>query len=178
MPSRKIGNIEFTNINLLLKIGGVLAFLFFGYIFYTVYQSEKSLISITIIPLILGLIFENKRLSADRKAIALKILGGLLLSVFAFMPGKREKGYNFENHIEMWQYWFVFFFVVISMVYHEKKIVPKLTEGITLLQSISIIYWIIDIGFLNFDNAFAYILIGFGLIFLWFRSFTHFRISN
>ena len=165
MSSRKIGNIKFTNINLLLTIGGILASIFFGYVIYRTYQSERTLISIMIIPLILGIIFENKRLSSDWKTIALKILGALLLSIFAFMPGKRERNYNFENHIEFWPYVFIFIFVLFSMIFHEKKIIPKLTEGITLLQSISIIYWIVDIGFLNFQNVFAYILIGIGLIF-------------
>ncbi len=82
MTSRKIGNIEFTNINLLLSIGGILASIFFGYVFYRTYQSERSLISIMIIPLVLGIIFENKRLSTDWKTIALKILGAILLSCF------------------------------------------------------------------------------------------------
>ncbi|AXP81223.1 hypothetical protein CJ739_2142 [Mariniflexile rhizosphaerae] len=181
MTSRKIGNIEFTNINLLLSIGGILASMFFGYVFYRTYQSERSLISIMIIPLVLGIIFENKRLSTAWKTIALKILGAILLSVFAFIPGKREQNYNFENHIEMWPYWFIFFFVLISASYNEKKIVPKLTEGITLIQSISVIYWILDIGFLNFKNIFAYILMGIGLIFCavsFIHAFSYMRLTR
>ena len=165
MTSRKTGKITFTNINVLLTIGGILTLGFLGYVFYRTYQSERSLLSIMTIPLILGIVFENKRLSSDWKAITLKILGALLLSIFAFMPGKRERSYNFENHIEIWPYFFIFFFVLISVIYHEKKIIPKLTEGITLLQSISIVYWIIDIGFLNFKNVFAYVVMAIGLIF-------------
>lgn len=172
MASRKIGNIEFTNINLLLTIGGLLATVFFGYVFYRTYQSEKTLISIMIIPLIMGIIFENKRLSTDWKTIVLKIFGALLLSVFAFIPRKNEQNYSFESHIETWPFWFIFFFVLISVIYHNKKIVPKLTEGITLLQSISITYWIVDIGFLNFKNVFVYILIGIGVVFC-IISFIH-----
>lgn len=151
--------------NLLLIIGGILVALFFGYVLFRTYHSERTLISIMIIPLILGIIFENKRLSSDWKAIALKILGASLLSMLAFIPGKRERIYSFENHIEVWPYVFIAVFVIISMVYHEKKITRRLTEGITLLQSISIIYWIVDIGFLNFKNVFAYILMGIGLVF-------------
>jgi hypothetical protein len=172
MSSRKIGNIKFTNVNLLLTIGGIVASIFFGYVIYRIYQSEKTLISIMIIPLILGIIFENKRLSSDWKTILLKILGAMLLSIFVFMPGKREKIYDFENHIESWPYAFIFIFVIFSMIFHEKKIISKLTEGITLLQSISIMYWIVDIGFLNFKNIFAYILIVIGLVFC-IISFIH-----
>lgn len=180
MASMKIGNTEFTNINLLLIIGGIFTSIFFGYVFYRTYHSERTLISIMIIPLVLGVIFENKRLSTDWKTIALKILGALLLSVFGFLPGRGEQNYSFENRIETWPYWFVFFFVFISMLYHEKKIIPKLTEGITLLQSISIIYWIVDIGFLDFRNVFAYVLIGIGIIFSvisFIHAFSHINIT-
>ena len=160
------------NLNLFLLVSGILATVFFSYVFYRTYQSKNTLISLTIIPVVLGIIFENKRLSSDWKSISLKIFGALLFSVLAFFPGKREQNYSFENHIELWPFYFIFFFVLFSMVFHEKKIIPKLTEGITLLQSISIIYWIIDIGFLNIQNAFAYILIGIGIIFC-LVSFIH-----
>lgn len=156
---------KYNKINILLVIGGIFIVAFFGYAIFRTYQSQNSLLSIMTIPLILGIIFENKRLSSDWKTIIIKITISLVLSIFAFLPGKRERNYSFENHIEVWPYFFIFFFVIASVIYHEKKIIPKLTEGITLLQSISIIYWIIDIGFFNFKNVFAYILIAIGLIF-------------
>ena len=81
----------------------------------------------------------------------------------------------------MWPYWFIFYFVLISFFYHEKKIFPKLTEGITLLQSISIIYWILDLGFLNFENMFTYILMGIGLIFCvlsFIHAFSYLRLTR
>ena len=104
--------------------------------------------------------------------MALKVIGALFFSTLAFIPNKNEHHYDFENHIEMWPYWFIFIFVIISMIYHDKKVIPQLTEGITLLQSISIIYWIIDIGFLNFKNAFVYLLISIGVVFC-IISFIH-----
>lgn len=165
LSDRKIGNITFTNVELLLIIGSVVMLPFILYVFYRTYKSDQSLISIMIIPLILGIIFENLRLSSDWKTILLKVLGALLVSIFAFMPNKEKDVYNFEEHIHIWPYYFVFFFVLFSAIVHSEKIIPKLTEGITLLQSISIIYWVIDIGFLNFKSLFANILIGIGLIF-------------
>lgn len=160
MASRKIQKIEFNKFTLTITVVGILCVIFYCYVFYQTYQSNRTLISLMIIPLVLGIIFENKRLSTDWITIILKIFVALFLSVIVFIPGKRERHYNFENHIEIWPYWFVSLFVFISMVYHEKKIIPKLTEGITLLQSISIIYWIIDIGIQNLKNVFGYFLIG------------------
>ena len=163
---------KYNKFNILLIIGGIFIAAFFGYVIFRTYQSQNSLLSIMTIPLILGIIYENRRLSTNWKAIIIKVTISLVLSIFAFLPGKRERNYSFENHIEMWPYFFIFFFVIASVIYHDKKIIPKLTEGITLLQSISIVYWIIDIGFLNFKNVFAYILIAIGLIFC-IVSFIH-----
>lgn len=157
--------IEYNKITIILIIIGIFILGFSGYIILRTYQSQNSLLSIMTIPLILGIVFENRRLSSDWKDILLKITIALALSFIAFLPGKRERNYSFENHIEIWPYFFIGFFVIASVIYHDKKIIPKLTEGITLLQSISIIYWIIDIGFLNFKNVFAYTIMVVGLIF-------------
>lgn len=172
MTSRRKRKTPVISLNLILSLGGILISLFFGYLSYRIYQSDRNLISLMIFPLIFGIIFENKRLSTNWKIMALKILGALLFSILAFIPNKHEHPYDFENHIEVWPYWFVIIFVIISMIFHDKKIIPKLTEGITLLQSISIIYWIIDIGFLNIKNTFTYVLISIGVIFC-IVSFIH-----
>lgn len=173
--------IKYNRITIILIIIGIIILSFFGYIIFRTYQSENNLLSIMTIPLILGIVFENRRLSSDWKAILIKITISLALSIFAFIPGKRERNYSLENHIEMWPYFFIFFFVIASVIYHEKKIIPKLTEGITLLQSISIIYWITDIGFLNFKNVFAYILMFIGLIFClvsFLHAFTYIKLTR
>lgn len=54
---------------ILLLITGVFLVVFFGYVLFRTYQSENSLLSIMTIPLILGIIFENRRLSTDWKMI-------------------------------------------------------------------------------------------------------------
>lgn len=124
---------------------GFFLLIFLIYIIYRIQVSERKLFTLSFIPLLLGIIYENKRLSTEWKIIALKILGSLILSFFAFLPGKHERNYNLESHIEAWPFTFLAFFILISVIFHDKKVVPKLTEGITLIQSISIIYWIFDL---------------------------------
>ena len=172
---------KYNKLDILLIIGGIFIVAFFSYVIFRTFQSQNSLLSIMTIPLILGIIYENRRLSTDWKTILIKVTISLVLSIFAFLPGKREHNYSFEKHIEMWPYFFILFFVIASVIYHDKKIIPKLTEGITLLQSISIIYWIIDIGFLNFKNVFVYILIVIGLIFCvvsFIHAFSYFKLTR
>ncbi|WP_124019302.1 hypothetical protein [Flavobacterium sp. A45] len=103
-------------------------------------------------------------------------LFSFLLSFLAFLPGKREHNYDFEKHIEIWPYVFLVFFLMLTIGFNKDKIIPKLTEGITLLQSIAIIYWVVDFGLIKTHNLFLIILMGVGLffsIFSIFHAFTH-----
>jgi hypothetical protein len=43
---------------------------------------------------------------------------------------------------------------LIFFIFIKEKVIPKLTEGITLIQSMSIIYWIIDFGVFETQNIF------------------------
>jgi hypothetical protein len=147
---------------LYLLLGLLLAFLI--YIFYRISISARNLYVLNFIPLFLGIIYENKRLSTNWKMIALKAIGALVLSLFFFFPGKNESVYNFENHIIFWQFGFLGFFVLISVIIHDKKVVPKLTEGITLMQSLSILYWIVDFNLFETKNLFLILLIFFSFL--------------
>ena len=142
----------------LYTIGGLITF-FLIYIFYRISLTDRKLLTLSFIPLFLGILYENKRLTTDWKIVLLKALCSLILSFLAFLPGKRENNYDFEKHIEVWPFWFLFLFILISVIIHDKKVIPKLTEGITLIQSISILYWIIDINFFENLNIFSFLLI-------------------
>ncbi|MEQ7802401.1 hypothetical protein ABDJ41_21575 [Pedobacter sp. ASV1-7] len=74
-----------------------------------------------------------------------------------------------------------FIALMAGLLFHDKKTVAKLTEGITLIQSIAIIYWVIDYGYLNIDNLFMYILLGIGLLFCLFsfiNALTYIELSR
>ncbi len=135
------------------------------FVAYRIKTTDKRLIPISVIALIAGVIFENKRLSKKWATVLWTALGSFIFSFFAFLPGKRENIYNFENHIEMWPYAFITFFVLFAICFHGNKIIPQLTEGVTLLQSIAVIYWVLDYGFIDTNNFFQIILMVVGVIF-------------
>jgi len=88
-----------------------------------------------------------------------------------FLPGKHETNYVFENHIESWPYAFLVLFVILTVAFNKDKLIPKLSEGITLLMSVAIIYWVIDHGFYNTSSGFlktimiiGFIIAGFSII--------------
>jgi hypothetical protein len=133
--------------------------LFIFFIIYRISNSDKILIPASILPLVCGLIFEYRRICASWKYVLSTTLSSFGFSFLAFLPGKRERNYNLDFHIQMWPYWFCIMFAITAIAFHEKKITAKLTEGITLLQSLAIIYWIVDFGYYGWESFFLRCLI-------------------
>lgn len=150
-----------------------LGFLMVAITFYILYRysAESSFFSISILTLFAGVLAESFRVGRNW----LNVVGFFFLSYFAsflsFIPGKRETDYDLQSHIELWPYYFLFFYVLIFSIANRKKLTANITEGITLLLSISLIYWIIDAGFTNFYNLFIVLL----WIFVGIFSFRSFR---
>lgn len=151
------------------------------YVGFRVHASERRLIPISVIALIAGVIFEGKRLSDKWQTVLLTAAGSFVFSFVVFFPGKNEHNYSFESHIEMWPYWFIIIFAISSIVFHGDKILPKLSEGITLLQSMAVVYWVIDYGFMDTDSLLLKSLFIVGLAFSLyslFHAFTHATLSR
>jgi len=123
-------------------------------IFYRISTSIIILIPISVIALIAGAVIESKILFKKWSTVLFLILFSFILSFLCFLPGSHESIYVFENHIENWPYWFLFVFVILTVAFNKEKIIPKLSEGITLLMSVAIIYWIIAHGFYNTSSTF------------------------
>lgn len=138
---------------------GIIGLLLTLYIGYRASISDRKLFSISLLALFAGLLFESIRVSGSWKTVAGIFAGTYLISLTAFLPGKRERVYNFENHIEMWPYIFLFIFAIFFGIAYKDRVTAKLTEGITLLLSLSLVYWTVDYGFTNYHNWFAYTLL-------------------
>ncbi|MBN7813678.1 hypothetical protein J0A68_22165 [Algoriphagus sp. H41] len=147
-----------------------------AYLAYRVYMASRLLIPISVLAIVAGVVFEGRRLSDKWSTFLLKVLGAFVLSFFAFLPFKNERGYNLDNHIEIFPYYFILMFAIASIVVHGDKVVAKLSEGVTLLQSIAVIYWVIDYGFFNVNSVLLKVVMVVGLLFSVysvFHAFTH-----
>jgi len=144
---------------------GLMATALTVYIGYRAALSDRKLFSIGLFALFAGLFYESIKVSRSWKAVTGIFAAAYLSSLTAFLPGKREGSYNFENHIEVWPYYLVVIFSVIFIFVYKDKVTAKLTEGITLLLSISFIYWIIDYGFTDYHHWFVYLLMATGIFF-------------
>ncbi|MCB9081407.1 MAG: hypothetical protein H6555_06810 [Lewinellaceae bacterium] len=152
------------NLTPFVIIVGLIGLALTFYIGYRASISDRKLFSVSLIALFAGLLFESFRVSGHWKTVIGIFIGAYFFSLTSFLPGKNERHYDFESHIEKWPYVFLFMFALIFGVIYQKRVTAKLTEGITLLLSVSMIYWVIDYGFLNFHHWFSISLIITGLL--------------
>ncbi|HYG38312.1 MAG TPA: hypothetical protein VD908_06830 [Cytophagales bacterium] len=153
---RKLADFNLTPIFVILGIVGLALTIYIG---YRTSISDRKLFSISQLALFAGLLFESFRVSDSWKTIMYIFIGAYFFSLFNFLPGKREHIYILENHIESWPYVFIFCFALAFVIFNKEKVTAKLTEGITLLLSISLFYWALDYGFTNYHNWFAITLL-------------------
>ncbi len=131
--------------------------------------------------LMLGLLVESIRIAEKWSHILWTFAGSFIASLIIFFPGKREHSYNFESHLSLWPYFFLFFFIVISSIVYSGRTKVRLTEKTTLMQSMAIIYLVIDYDLLKIENWLMYTALGIGLVFCLFSFFnavTYFRLSR
>lgn len=159
------------NIKTFVIIIGVIGLLFTIYLAYRASIYDKKLFSGSIIALFAGLLFESFRVSKSWKTIIFVFIAAYFFSLFSFLPGKHVDSYSFDCNLEVWPYSFIVFFAIFFAISHEDEMKVKLDEGITLLLSISLIYWIIDYSF-NYQNWFTIIFLTLVII------FTAFSIIN
>lgn len=122
---------------------GLFSFFIIRYILIGLEQTEQTSLLLIIIPIIAGITYENKKLSSNWEILIIKIFSSIIIGMLAFIHSKQNTHITFNERLHQWMYLFVFSFVVISSIYHNKKTTPKLTEGITLIQSISFVYWLL-----------------------------------
>lgn len=154
--SKKSAGFDLTPIVIALGIIGLLLTL---YISYRASISDRNLFSVSLLALFAGLLFESFRVSENWRSVIPIFVGSYLISFVSFLPGKGEHKYVFEDHIESWPYFFILIYALGFALFQKDKVTIKLTGGITLLLSLSLVYWTIDYGFTNYQNWFAYTLL-------------------
>ncbi|CAN5670561.1 hypothetical protein BH11BAC3_BH11BAC3_03440 [soil metagenome] len=135
-------------------------------------SSDRKILHLSFLALLLGLVLEFRRISEKWTTVLWTAFGAFVLSFLSFMKGKSEKVYNFEEHLESWPYFFLGAFIIIAMAVQYTKVTKKLTEGITLLLTIAINYWIIANHYWSSDYIVVKILIILNFIFSTFSVYN------
>lgn len=122
-------------------------------------ETETRFIQLNFIALLIGLIFEFIRISMNWRLVLWASIGCYAFSFVAFFPYKNESPYIFEDHLENWPYIFLGLFIIVALFSQYSKTTQKLHEGLTLILSLSINYWIIANDYWATSTVFAKILI-------------------
>lgn len=150
----------------------IIAVVFTVFIGYRIAVSPQKLFTVGMLALFGGLLFESIRVSENPKMIIPIFIGAYVFSLLIFLPDKNEYPYNLEGHLKVWPYYFMAIYAVGFIIFNQEKVTQKLTEGITLLLSVSLIYWLIDLGIGRFRTTFGYILMGIVFVFSAFSIFS------
>ena len=136
---------------------------------YRASMSGQHLFTLGFGALFAGFLFESFRIADHWTDVIDKFIGTYAVSLLAFLPGKREHGYDLDTHIAIWPYFFIGAFAIATTIFDNDKITAKLTEGITLLLSLSMIYWVLDYGIMDVTNWFRITLL---VIVLFFSGYS------
>lgn len=150
----------------------IIAAVFTVFIGYRIAVSPQKLFTVGMLALFGGLLFESIRVSENPKMIIPIFIGAYVFSLLIFLPGKNDYPYNLEGHLKVWPYYFMAIYAVGFILFNQEKVTQKLTEGITLLLSVSLIYWLIDFGLGRFQTTFGYLLMGIVFVFSAFSIFS------
>lgn len=148
------------------------------YVAYRIGISDRRLILISVIALLAGVLLEGRRLCGKWSKVLWTALGSLLLTLPVLLPGRRERHYDIEDHIQAFPYVFILWFAIIFLAFLGETTIPKLTEGITLLQSIAVVYWVVDYGFVEVDSVILRAVMAIGLLFSLFSAFHAFTYTT
>lgn len=121
--------------------------------------SDRKIIHLHFIAIFLGLIFEFIRISRSLQTVLGTAAGSFILSMLAFSRRKGEVMYVFKDHLEHWPYFFLGAFIFIATAVQYSKATLKMTEGITLLLTMAINYWIIANGYWTLGSLLVKVLI-------------------
>jgi hypothetical protein len=166
--------------NLPLLFAGITALVPAIYIGYRINISDKQLMPISFFAVVAGMIFESARLSSKWHSVLLQVFFSYLLSLPIFLLGQWYH-YSFSDHIKPFMYCFIAIFSLSSFALHAEKTTKGLSEGVTLLQSVALIYWIMDYELIGSNNLLikSGVVIGFLFsLYSTFHAFTHAILSR
>ena len=138
--------------------------------------SNRKILQLNFAAIMLGLVFEFRRLSGKWSPVLWTFTLVYILSFAAFLPGKHERHYVFEEHLAIWPWYFLFIFIIGAMAVLSTRLQSSYTEGITLLLCLAFNYWIYAHHYWQTGNGFIKSLIvlnGIFSVFTLYHAFSY-----
>lgn len=112
-------------------------------------RSGHWLLLMSFASLLAGMFLEIGSVTKKWKTVWALVLASCFCSLFIFIPSKDG---DVMTKIQYWPLAFCFFFTIMTTVIFENRFLPKLDEGFIMLQSMGLIYWILDLRVFEFDS--------------------------
>ncbi len=114
--------------------------------FWSLIDSNATIHTLTLayLAFFIGKTLELRKIAGSWKTVAFTMIGSLLASLYNFAPYKKEVGYSLQRHLDNWPIVFALIFVVIVVAFFSKKLTVRIGEGITLLHSLTLMYFLAD----------------------------------
>lgn len=138
--------------------------------------SNRKILQLNFAAIMLGLVFEFRRLEGKWSPVLWTFAFVYILSFLAFLPGKHERHYVFEEHLANWPWYFLFTFIIGAMAVLSTRLEASYTEGITLLLCLAFNYWIFAHHYWQTGNGFIKSLIllnGIFSVFALYHAFSY-----
>ncbi len=116
------------------------------------YFSNNFIIPFFMIALIGGIVFEYIKISDSFVKTLKTLIYSSLISLGVFLPAEGDLPYTLQHHLQLWPYAFCMVFIVMTIADYKDKITPRINGGITLIQSLAVIYLLIYFGFWHAKN--------------------------
>ncbi|OCA79506.1 hypothetical protein BBH99_18700 [Chryseobacterium contaminans] len=139
-------------LNIGIKIIGIICLIATIIIAIIAYTHKIEILPTYLAIIFCGILFESYRISKGSKSILYVLLCAYFISLVVFFPNVGKGVYHFEERIKRLPYVLCFSYLIILIASHKKIIIPRLTEGVTLLLSVSFIYWLSGKQLLNFET--------------------------
>ena len=123
------------------------------------------MLEVKLISIILGLFYVNYRYSDKLVTFFITSLVAFSVSFLCLLPFFNENQFNFNEQIQHYPYWFVVTYAILNHTVNRKNNKIILTEGITLMQSLAIVYWGFDLKLYQERDTVLLSIFGFGLLF-------------
>ena len=137
-------------------LGAGFCILILLFLYYQNYTFVSPIFSQGMLFLFAGMIVEGLRLSKKWQVVSIIFVLAIAFTLFTFLVIQNKSVYNLNILIELIPYIFIFYFTFIFAVFYKEKVTAQLSEGVTLLQTLAILYWIIDSDLALYQNWWVY----------------------
>ncbi len=156
--------------------GGVGVLLLIGVSFLVLYTYVKqgTMLPLGLFALIGGLLYKSYQVNRDFWLSFTLVVVSLLFSLLGLIPSAKEFEVSIIEGASKVPLYFIFIYSLFTVVFNYDKLLPRLHEGITFLQSLALLYLLIEVDLFTSRNMGVWLLLLLAVAFFIYASYHAF----